>query len=73
MNIALWIVAGLLAVVVAVGGVTKTFVPQQRLASTPGGEWTAGVDGGPTSDGRRRRDLRDQGSGVPPRPVTSRT
>jgi hypothetical protein len=40
MNIALWITAGLLAVVALTGGVSKTFVPRAKLAATPGGEWT---------------------------------
>jgi hypothetical protein len=41
MHTALWIAAGLLAVVALVGGVSKTFVPKARLAAQPGGEWTA--------------------------------
>jgi hypothetical protein len=40
MNIALWIAAGLLAVVALTGGVSKTFVPRAKLAATPGGAWT---------------------------------
>ena len=40
MNLALWIAAGLLAVVALVGGVTKVFVPKPRLAASHGGEWT---------------------------------
>ncbi|WIY01880.1 DoxX family protein [Amycolatopsis mongoliensis] len=40
MNIALWIAAGLLAVVALTGGVSKAFVPKAKLAATPGGEWT---------------------------------
>jgi hypothetical protein len=45
MNLALWIAAGLLAVVALVGGVSKTFVPKEKLAKAPGGGWTdhAGV------------------------------
>jgi hypothetical protein len=43
MPLALWIAAGLLALVALAGGVTKTFVPKQRLARTRGGEWTAGA------------------------------
>ncbi|GAA2430712.1 DoxX family protein [Actinomadura vinacea] len=45
MNLALWIAAGLLAAVALVGGITKTFVPKERLAAQHGGEWTrnAGV------------------------------
>ena len=32
MDLALWIAAGLLAVVALVGGVSKTFVPKEKLA-----------------------------------------
>lgn len=46
MNIALWIAAGLLAVVALVGGITKVFVPRQKLAAAPGGEWTANAGDG---------------------------
>jgi hypothetical protein len=44
-NLALWIAAGLLAVVALTGGITKTFVPKEKLAAHAGGEWTgqAGV------------------------------
>ena len=41
MNLTLWFAAGLLAAVALLGGVTKTFVPKDRLASQHGGEWTA--------------------------------
>ncbi|GAB4104382.1 DoxX family protein [Micromonospora taraxaci] len=41
MNLALWIAAGLLAAVALAGGVTKTFVPKEKLAATNGGGWTA--------------------------------
>ena len=41
MNLALWIAAGVLAVVALVGGITKTFVPRETLAAAPGGGWTA--------------------------------
>ncbi|OXM68639.1 DoxX family protein [Amycolatopsis vastitatis] len=41
MNLALWIAAGLLAVVALTGGVSKVFVPEEKLAAAPGGEWTA--------------------------------
>jgi DoxX-like family len=40
-NLALWIAAGLLAVVALVGGISKTFVPVEKLAKTAGGRWTA--------------------------------
>ncbi|MGP4014571.1 DoxX family protein [Saccharopolyspora sp. 5N708] len=39
MNLALWIVAGLLAVVMLVGGTLKLFVPKEKLASAPAGGW----------------------------------
>jgi DoxX-like family len=39
-NLALWIGAGLLAVVALVGGISKTFVPKEKLAAAPGGGWT---------------------------------
>ncbi|SDQ21528.1 DoxX family protein [Actinopolyspora saharensis] len=41
MNLALWIVAGLLAVVMLTGGVTKLLVPKEKLAATAHGGWTA--------------------------------
>ncbi|MFI1096954.1 DoxX family protein [Streptomyces sp. NPDC020917] len=40
MDTALWIAAGLLAVVALSGGATKAFVAKERLARFPGGEWT---------------------------------
>ena len=43
MDLALWIAAGLLAVVALVGGVSKTFVSKDKLAKTTGGRWTADV------------------------------
>ncbi|MGV9214513.1 DoxX family protein [Micromonospora sp. RB23] len=46
MNIALWIAAGLLATVALAGGITKTFVPREKLASHRGGGWA-----GDASDG----------------------
>ncbi|MFV2104806.1 DoxX family protein [Micromonospora sp. LOL_024] len=39
MNLALWIAAGLLAVVALAGGISKTFVPWERLRKIRGGEW----------------------------------
>jgi hypothetical protein len=41
MDLALWIAAGLLAVVALVGGISKTFVPKKKLAEAAGGGWTA--------------------------------
>lgn len=46
MNLALWIGAGLLAAVALAGGTIKVFVPQQKLAATPGGQWTEDVSAG---------------------------
>ncbi|MEV6559662.1 DoxX family protein [Nocardia sp. NPDC051756] len=46
MNLALWIAAGVLAVVALAGGITKTFVPKAKLAAASGGEWTDRVDAG---------------------------
>ncbi|TDC71357.1 DoxX family protein [Actinomadura sp. GC306] len=40
MNTTLWIAAGLLAAVALAGGVSKTFVPKEKLAAHRGGEWT---------------------------------
>jgi DoxX-like protein len=44
-NLALWIAAGLLAAVALAGGISKTFVPKEKLAAHEGGRWTrdAGV------------------------------
>jgi uncharacterized membrane protein YphA (DoxX/SURF4 family) len=39
MNRALWIVAGLLAVVYLASGVGKLIVPKEKLAAFPGGGW----------------------------------
>ena len=41
MNLTLWIAAGLLAGVALAGGISKTFVPKEKLAVHTGGEWTA--------------------------------
>ncbi len=41
MNLTLWIATGLLALVALAGGITKTFVPKEKLAVHRGGEWTA--------------------------------
>jgi hypothetical protein len=46
MNLALWIGAGLLAVVALAGGVSKTFVPKEKLAAVHGGGWTEDVSVG---------------------------
>ena len=39
MNLALWIVTGLLAAVFLLAGSTKLFIPRQKLAEAPGGGW----------------------------------
>ncbi|MCX4766485.1 DoxX family protein [Streptomyces sp. NBC_01275] len=46
MNLTLWIATALLAAVALAGGVSKAFVPKERLAGQHGGEWTrdVGVD-----------------------------
>ena len=41
MNLALWIATGLLAAVALAGGISKTFIPKEKLAAHHGGEWTA--------------------------------
>lgn len=46
MDTALWIAAGLLAFVALTGGVSKTFVPKERLARTAGGQWTEDASAG---------------------------
>ena len=40
MNLALWLAAGLLAALALASGITKTFVPKEKLAAAhSGGEW----------------------------------
>jgi hypothetical protein len=39
MNLALWIIAGLLAAVFLLAGANKLFIPQRKLAKAPGGGW----------------------------------
>ncbi|MFC4000833.1 DoxX family protein [Prauserella oleivorans] len=46
MNLALWIAATLLAVVALAGGITKTFMPKEKLATNPGAEWTQHASAG---------------------------
>jgi hypothetical protein len=41
MSLTLWIVTGLLAAVALIGGISKTFVPKEKLAAAHGGGWTA--------------------------------
>ncbi|MFG2196722.1 DoxX family protein [Streptomyces sp. NPDC048639] len=44
MNLALWIAAGLLAAVALTGGISKAFVPKEKLAAAKGGGWTEDAD-----------------------------
>ncbi|MEV5613644.1 DoxX family protein [Streptomyces sp. NPDC052225] len=46
MNLALWICTALLALVALAGGISKTFVPVEKLAAAHGGGWTGEVPGG---------------------------
>ncbi len=46
MDLALWIVAGLMAVAFATGGLSKLVVPKERIAQLPGGKWVEGVSPG---------------------------
>ncbi|TDD64857.1 DoxX family protein [Actinomadura darangshiensis] len=46
MNLALWIVAGLLAAVMLFGGAAKVLVPREKLAAAPGGGWTGDASTG---------------------------
>ncbi|MGH2366552.1 MAG: DoxX family protein [Chloroflexota bacterium] len=39
MNIALWVITGLLAAGFLFAGFTKLFIPQEKLAKAPGGGW----------------------------------
>jgi hypothetical protein len=43
MNIILWIAAGLLALVALTAGITKTFIPKEKLEQHDGAAWTRGV------------------------------
>jgi DoxX-like protein len=40
MNLALWIATGLLAVVALVSGMSKAFLPKEKLGEHSAGEWT---------------------------------
>jgi hypothetical protein len=46
MNLTLWIVTSLLAALSLAGGLTKTFVPREKLAAQKGGEWTSRASDG---------------------------
>jgi hypothetical protein len=45
MNLALWIAAGLLAVIALLGGISKTFLPKAKLDAHPA-SWTPGASVG---------------------------
>ena len=46
MNIALWIVAGLLAAVFLLAGANKLLIPREKLAKAPGGGWVLDFSAG---------------------------
>jgi len=46
MNIALWIIAGLLAAAFLAGGAIKLVQPREKLAAAPSGGWTEDFSGG---------------------------
>lgn len=46
MNLALWIVAGLMSVAFAIGGIGKLITPKEKIAELPGGKWVTGVSPG---------------------------
>ncbi|MEU1403246.1 DoxX family protein [Streptomyces sp. NPDC005728] len=46
MHLALWISAGLLTAVALAGGISKTFVPREKLAAAHGGGWTGDTGAG---------------------------
>jgi hypothetical protein len=50
MNLALWVVAGVLAGVFVVSSSTKLFVPKEKLATVPLGGWTSDASVGFVKD-----------------------
>lgn len=46
MNLALWIVAGLLAAGFLLAGANKLFIPREKLAKAPGGGWVLDFSAG---------------------------
>ncbi len=46
MNLTLWIVAGLLAVVYLLSGGGKLIMPKEKIAATPGGGWVEDFSAG---------------------------
>src|SRR3712207_8976063 len=53
MNLALWIVAGLLAVVYLLSGIGKLIVSKEKLATAPGAGWIEDFSAGSRSEERR--------------------
>jgi DoxX-like protein len=49
-NLALWVVAGVLAGVFAISSSAKLFVPKERLATVPLGGWTRNASAGFVKD-----------------------
>ena len=56
MNVALWIVAGLLALVFVLAGANKLLIPQERLARAPAGDGST-ISAPAWLDSRRDRIL----------------
>jgi hypothetical protein len=46
MNLALWIIAGLLAAIFLVGGAGKLIIPKEKIAATPFGGWAEDFSAG---------------------------
>jgi hypothetical protein len=46
MNLALWIIAGLMAAVFLLAGANKLLIPQEKLAKAPGGGWVLDFSAG---------------------------
>ena len=46
MNLSLWIITGLLAVLFLVAGVNKLILPKEKLAALPGGGWVEDFSAG---------------------------
>ena len=46
MNLALWIIAGLLAAVFLLAGSVKLFISREKLAKAPGGRWVLDFSAG---------------------------
>ena len=46
MNLALWIVAGVMAAAFSAGGIAKLVLPKDKIAAAPGGAWVAAFSPG---------------------------